>query len=61
MANLLPVARNGMVSSTLRKFVTGTAKRYCYVAANQWIVAHLGHDAKRFFHASISDCRGGHR
>jgi len=56
MANLLRVARNGIVSPILRKFVPETARRYCYVAANQWIVAQLSRDAKPFFHASISDC-----
>jgi len=56
MAHRLHVTRNGIVSPIPRKFVPETAKRYCYVAANQWIVAHLSRDAKPFFNASISDC-----
>jgi len=58
MANRLPVARDDIVSPILRRFAPETAGLYCYVAANQWIVAHLGGDAKPFFHASISDCPG---
>jgi len=56
IANRLPVARNGMVSPFLRRLIAGTAQFYCYVAASQWIVAHLRGDAKRFFDPSISAC-----